>query len=143
MPLGASMSDRLFRQHRQRGVIVDGLDTGNLVQRTTVTVVGVFAEADIGDHKQLGYGSFDRPYRLLDDALVRHRIAAEPVLDFGNAKQQDATQAELLALGRSLNQPIDRNLVLSRHRRDFLLDSLAAANKHRLNQVGRVQAVAS
>ncbi len=50
---------------------------------------GVLAEADVGDHGEVGMGLLEGTDRHLHDALVVIGAAAALVLDRGDAEQQD------------------------------------------------------
>ena len=87
-------------------------------QQAAMTVVGVLAQADVGDHQQLRMRLLDRPRRELDDALVVVGTAADGVLLGRDAEQQHRRQAEGrgfagLAHGLADRQPVDAG-----HRRD-------------------------
>ena len=54
----------------KRGIVVDVDPAADLRQGAAMAVVGVFAEAKVGDHQQLGRGLPGEADRLLHDAVV-------------------------------------------------------------------------
>ena len=51
-----------------------------------MAVIGVFAETNIGDDEKLGQLAFDLADRLLNDAVVVVRLAADRVLVLGQTE---------------------------------------------------------
>ena len=95
MPLGATMSapalgmaDGLLAEQLERRVVVDVDSAASLVDHAAVAVVGVFAEADVGDHEQVGRGFLRGFDRLLHDALVAAGIAARRRLSFAECRTE-------------------------------------------------------
>jgi len=76
-----------------------------------VTVVGIFAHADIGDHHQLRHRLFDGANRFLNDAVGRVSVGAERILGLGNAEEDHRRDAEGLDLLRLGDDMFDRLLV--------------------------------
>ena len=74
---GLGVADGLLAEQLERGVVVDIHPAGVVVDHAAVAVIGVFAEADVGDDEQVRRGVLRRLHRLLDDAAVAVRIAAE------------------------------------------------------------------
>ena len=64
------------------------------VSTPAVAVVGVLAQADVGDHEQLGVRGLDRARGELHDALVVPGAGALGVLLGGDAEQQHGGDAE-------------------------------------------------
>ena len=54
--------------------------TGPVLDHAAVAVARVLAQAHVGDHEQIGDAVLHRPHRLLDDAVLRVRLAAARVL---------------------------------------------------------------
>ena len=104
-------------------------------QRAAMAVVGVLAEAEVGDHQQLRRLPLGQPDRLLDDPVVGRRRRAAGVLVLGDAEEQDRRDAQLGHLGDRLAQPVERELILARHRRDLAPQVLAVIDEQRIDQV--------
>ena len=131
----AGVADRLLGQERQGRVVVDVHPPAPLGQRSAVAVVGVLAEAEVGDHEQLGRVPLGQPDRLLDDPRLVRRRRAVRILVLGNAEQQDRRDAQLGDLGHRLAEAIERELILPRHRRDLAPEVRAVIDEQRVNQV--------
>jgi hypothetical protein len=118
----------------ERDVVVDravGADDA------AVAVRGVGAEADVGDHDQLGVGLLDRPHGELDDALVVVGAGARLVLLGGDAEQQHRRDAELLDRAGLLDRVRDRQPLDAGHRLDRRAAVGAELDEQRLDEVCR------
>ncbi len=102
-----------------------------------MAVRGVLAEADVGDHGQVGVGVLQRPDRHLHDPLVVVGAAADLVLGGGDAEQQQRADPGGGDLAGLLDQVGDREALDARHRLDLLADPLAGDDEGGLDQVGR------
>ncbi len=76
---GARLADGRAREQLERRVVVDRL----AVQHAAVPVARVLAQAEVGDHEQVGVRGVDRADRLLDDAVVVPGAGALLVLGAG------------------------------------------------------------
>ena len=72
-------------------------------QATAVAVVGVLAEADVGEDEQLGVRGLDRARGELDRAVVVPGAGAVGVLLGGDAEEQDGRDAERVGGARLLD----------------------------------------
>ena len=63
-----------FGEARVRPLLAPG------VEHPAVAVVGVLAQADVGDHDQLRHRLLDRAHRLRDDAVRREVLFADRIL---------------------------------------------------------------
>ena len=104
-------------------------------QRATVAVVGVFAEAQVGDHQEIGRDSPGDPDRLLNDPVIARGGRAACVFVLGDSEEEDRRDAQLGRFGDGFAEPVERELVLARHRRDFAPKVLAVINEQRIDQV--------
>ena len=129
------MADGLLDQERQRGVVVDVDAAADFGQRTAVAVIGVFAEAQVGDHQELGRDSPGDPDRLLDDAVIARGGRAACVFVLRDSEQEDRRDAQLGRFGDRFAEPVERELVLAGHRRDFTPEVLAVIDEKRIDQV--------
>ncbi len=130
---GLGVGDRGFGQQLDRDVVVDLA----LADEAAVAVRGVLAEADVGDHGQVGVGLLERPHRHLHDALVVVGAGAGLVLGGGDAEEEDGADAGGGDLGGLGDQLGDREALDAGHRVDFLADVLAGDDEQRLDQVRR------
>ena len=96
---------------------VASLSTSPSAMHAAVAVVGVLAQADVGDHHQVGHRLLDRPHRLRHDAVVAIRLRAGGVLLLGNAEQDHRRNAEVAHRPALLDGAVDRQLRDARHRR--------------------------
>jgi hypothetical protein len=78
------------------GVEYDSLADLVSFDQAAVTVIGVLAEADVGDHAQLGDGLLHRGHAALDDSIRRVGAGAARVLRRGNAEEDHARDAEVM-----------------------------------------------
>ena len=65
-----------------------------VVEQAAVPVVGVLAEADVGDDDQLGLRLFEGARRLLDDPIGYPCAAAFRVLRRGQPEEEDRRNVE-------------------------------------------------
>ena len=127
------LGDRGARQQLERLVVVDHAVGA---QHAAVAVARVLAQAQVGDHEQLGMGGLDRARGELDHALVVPCAGALLVLVGGQPEQQHAGDAE-----RRRRSPPPRRRRRSRGgRRRASRDrrpplSAAPNHEHRVDQV--------
>ncbi len=98
-------------------------------------VIGVLAEADVGDDAQLGRGALRRGDRALHDAIRRVGARAARVLLFGNAEQDDGRNPEIRDGLRLFGDLIGREPEDAGHRPDRLAHAAAAHGEEREHQV--------
>ena len=84
------MAHRHARQHVERGVV---RHLAAVVQQAAVPVVGVRAQADVGDHHEIRGGRLDRPHGLLHGTVGGMGCRRLRVLAVGHAEQQHAANA--------------------------------------------------
>ena len=92
---GAGVADGLLGQERKRGVVVDVDAAADFGQGAAVPVVGVFAEAEVGDHQEIGRDSPGDPDRLLDDAVIARGGRAACVFMLRDAEEDDCRDAQI------------------------------------------------
>ena len=101
----------------------------------TLSVVGVFAQAEVGDHQDLGcdmLGDFDG---LLHDPVITTGGRAVCVLLLWDAEEEDCRNAQLGRLDYGVTKPVQGDLKLAGHRRDFPAQVLAVINEERIDQI--------
>ena len=96
---GPGVDHGLPGEQLQRGVVVDVHPAGDSLERPAMAVVGVLAEADVGDHQQLRRGLLGDPDRLLHDPVVARAADARGVLVLGDAEEDDPRDAQFGDLG--------------------------------------------
>ena len=105
-------------------------------QRAAMAVVGVLAEADVGDDQQPGRLPLGRagspPGR---SPRRRERGRAARVLVRGDAEEEDRRDAQLGDLGDRLAEAVERELVLAGHRGDLAPQVRAVVDEQRVDQV--------
>ncbi len=78
-----------------------------------------------------------RAKRLLHDALVFQRAGAGRVLVLGDAEEDERPDAEFAGRADFVDERIDAELVVARHRGDLLPDAFPGPDEQRQDQVAR------
>ena len=120
----------------ERRVVVDDAVGA---QHAAVAVARVLAQAEVGDHQQVGVLGLDRARGELDDALVVPRARALLVLARREPEQQHGRDPERGGLAGLLHRVADREVVDPRHRRDRRPAVGAVHDEHRVDEVPRGQ----
>ena len=108
------------------------------LRHAAVPVVGVLAQAQVGDHDQLGVRLLDRAGGELDDAvIVVIGAGALGVLVRGDPEQDHGGDAERGGAARLGHRLGDREPVDPRHRPDRLASLDALGHEQRVHEVGR------
>src|SRR5207244_268258 len=68
---GLRVTDRRPRQELHGWIVQDARDGSIVMDYSTMTVVGVSAEADVRDDQQLGQFLLQQAHGLLDDSIPR------------------------------------------------------------------------
>ena len=97
----------------------------------------VLAQADVGDHDQVGVGLLERPDRHLHDALRIVGAGAGLVLGGRDAEQDHGADPGRLELGRLGDQLGDREALDPGHRGHRLAHPLAGDDEQGLHEVAR------
>ena len=146
MSLGATTSapacglrDRGAGEQLERRVVVDPTSPP-VAQDPAVAVVGVLAQAHVGDHEQVGVRGLDRARRELDDALVVPGARAHLVLGRREAEEQHGRDPELRRRTGLLDRVVDREVVDARHRGDRRAPFAPRDDEHRRDEVRRRRA---
>ena len=129
----------------QGGIVVHHALVSPLFQDDAAVAVGrVLAEAAVSRHHQIRHGLLDCANGTLDDALRMPCLASNGILSLGQPKQDDRRDAESgdhLGLTGKL---VDREMELSRQRRNLATHPLARAHEERKDQVvGRERGLAN
>src|SRR5436190_1809884 len=133
---GACVGERLLSKNRHRGIIGHFA----VLDNTTMTMVRVFAEADVGNDKKFQLCSANRFNGELDYALGAEGAGAAWVLGFGQSKKNDPGNPERLNLAAFLHNLIDRLLVNAGHGADFLANLGTRTHEQRIDETRRSKA---
>ena len=128
---GLGVADRHLGEQFERHVV----DDLAVLHHPAMAVVHVLAQADVGDHDQVGCLVFDGAHGELHDALGVVGAARRRVLVRGDAEQQHRRNAETLDLAHLGQQVADRELLATGHRGDRPLDVLSVRDEQRVDEV--------
>ncbi len=126
------VEDIAFRERRIGPAAVAG------VQNAAVAVVGVFAEADVGDNEKLWQPVFEGASGLLDDAVRIEVFKSHRVFRGGEAKKDHGRNAQSGCFGRFRDRIINRKLVDTRHGWNGAADVSTVSDKEGVNKIGWV-----
>ena len=88
-------------------------------------VIGILAEADIGNDHQVGEPFLDRAHRFLNDAVLGVGTRSQGVLLVGEPEQDDGWNMHIGGGLHRVDQVIEGLLIVSRHRGDRVADVFA------------------
>jgi hypothetical protein len=77
-----------------------------------------FAEADIGDHEEIGEGFFEGANRSLDDTVFGIGLGSDGVFDGGDSEEEDGVDAVGVSVGGLLEDGVFGELGDSWHTGD-------------------------
>ena len=100
-----------------------------------MAVAGVLAEAEVGDHDQLGVRLLDRLGRELDDTLVVPRPGPFFVLGGRKPEQEHRWNFQLRRLASFGHGVRDREPVDPGHRRDRFTPVDPVRDEHRIHEI--------
>ena len=118
-------------QPLERGVVVDRAVAG---QRSAMAVVGVLAQARVGDRDERDLEVAQATQGLLHDAVRRPRTRPVRVLGIGQAEQQHAADAQLGQGERVADGLVGRHALDPGKRVDRLADVATGADEHRRDE---------
>ena len=104
-----------------------------------MAVIGVLAEAHVGDDDQFGRRLFEGANRLRNHAAGTEVVASAPVLFGGNAEEYHGRDAQFENGFGFGGQLVHRELELPRHGGDGPALPLAVAHEDRVDEVCRGQ----
>ena len=108
---GFHMRESLACKQFQRGVVIHI----PVFDYPAMTVIGIFAHADISDHRQSRNLLFEGTDRFLDYACLGIGVAADRVLGLWNPEQQHRRDAQVPCLFCIRHDMLDRLLIDPRH----------------------------
>jgi hypothetical protein len=115
----------------QGAVVVDFL----ALEHAAVPVVGILAEADIGNHDHFREPFLHGPHRFLNDAILGIGAGAQGVFAVRQTKKNDGRNVLLGSFLNVLHQVIEGLLKVPRHGWDRVFDVLAPDGKQRQNEI--------
>ena len=98
-------------------------------------MVGVGAQAHVGDDHQVGHPGLEGTHSLLHHAVIGVGGGGHGILLIGDAKQQHATHAGLVGSAGLLHHQVGREPGNSRQRVNRLADSLTGDGEHGQHQL--------
>src|SRR6266699_4537666 len=104
-----------------------------------MTVRRVLAQAHIGDQEKFANILANGAQRLLNDAVLVVGVGSVLVLFRRNTEKQNPADARLLCVAGKLDGIVDRYMVLTGHRADFVADVLSRAHEDRVDHGFRRQ----
>ncbi len=104
-----------------------------------MAVVGVLAHADVRHDDELRARVLQRANRLLNHAVLGEALRAVRILRARDAEEENRLHAERRELARLAREPIDRQLLDARHRRDRVPNAVAWDDEDRMDEVGRLE----
>jgi len=127
--------------HRNAGQQIKGCVVVDRIasDHAAMTVVGVLAQADVGDHHQIGHLVFDGFYSSLHDAVFGIGLRAQSILALWDTEQNDGWYAKFAGLFGRFDDVIDRQLRMTRHGGDRIFHIFAVDGKQRQDQVVYMQ----
>ena len=120
----------LLSENRKRGVVHDFA----VFDYAAVAVVGVFAQADIGDHDEIELGFANAIDGTLDDAVLLQRTFATRILCFRQSEKDDAGNSEAFYSAAVFDDAVGGLLKDSWHRADFLANGSSRAHEHGIHK---------
>jgi len=100
-----------------------------------VAVARVLAEAQVGDHEDVGHLVLDLLDGPLDDPVLPKGARGVLVLLVGDAEEHHRRDAQVLRLLHLLEQAIDGHLEVAGHGLDGLLHALARDDEERVDEI--------
>ena len=100
-----------------------------------MAVGGVAAEADVGDHHQLGDPFLELPHRLLDRALGGGGLGAGVVFPGGQPEEEDRGHPQVQGGFGLLHQKVRGQAGHAGHGRHFLAHPAARGREHGVDEV--------
>jgi hypothetical protein len=100
-----------------------------ILDQATVTMVGIFAEADVRDYAEVVDFILYGRYRSLNDAIHLVSTTSPGILGAGNSKEHDSWNTQIRDSLRLVDDLVDGETAHSGHRNDRLANSTALNDK--------------
>ncbi len=104
-----------------------------------MAVIGVFAQAHIGDYQQIGNRLFDCTDGLLHDSFIQVSLAPDRVFVLRYAEQYHCGDSESVDFLAFAHRAIDRQLRDTGHGRDRLCLVFSRSDKERVDKISRLK----
>src|SRR5438067_2463645 len=128
---GLDVRDGGAREQVEGRIVLDGA----VLDHAAVAVARVLAQADVGDHEQVGHRVLHRADGLLHDAVVRVRLGTAGVFPGRDPEEQHAGDPHAGGILALLDQLVHGEAVLTRHRHDGLAYAAAVHDEQRIDEV--------
>ena len=100
-----------------------------------MTMIGVLAEAEIGDSHHRGHRIAQRPHGPLHDSIVAPARTPHRILPVRNPEEDHPPDPEVGDLSNLLHEHVDGVLIDPRHRGDRAPNPFASHDEERLDQI--------
>src|SRR5262249_36629796 len=117
---------RLLSENFQRGIVGDFI----VFDDAAMAMVGVFAEANIGDDQQAQFRLANGFDGALHNAVFSQRTCTSRVFRFRESEKDHPGDAEVLDFAAIFGNAVGRLLEYAGHGTDLLSDAAAWADKH-------------
>ena len=120
-----------LRQKFKRRVVIH---IAIFLDDTAMAMTHVFAKAHIGNHEQFRELHLDATHRTLHNSVVIVSGRSDFILIARISEQKNRLDAKRDAVFKFLQNFVNRETKLPRHRRDFFLDTLPLYHEHRVDE---------
>ena len=124
------MGNSNLSQQRQCFIVVDG---AAVLQHAAMTMLGVFAQADVGNDNQFGIFCFNQLAGLLYRLVHIPAAAADSILVGRYAEEQYSGNTQLNNLVNTFHNAVDRPVVVAGQRFDFMFNVFAGNDEKRID----------
>jgi hypothetical protein len=136
---GIGVADGGAGEEIERGIVEDAGLRSALIDDAAMAVGGVFAEADVGDHEELGQGFFEELHGLLDDAVAMPCARSAVIFTGRKPEEQHGGNPKIECRGGVLNQFIWGKLKDAGHGGDGLTQFFAGPDEEREDELPGIQ----
>lgn len=127
---GLSVGYGNLSQQRQSFIVVDG---AAVLQHAAMTMLGVFAQADVGNDNQFRIFCFNQLAGLLYRLVHIPAAAADSILVGRYAEKQDSGNTQLNNLVNAFHNTVDGPVVVAGQRFDFMFNVFAGNDEKRID----------
>ena len=127
---GLSVGNSNLSQQRQSFIVVDG---AAVLQHAAMTMLGVFAQADVGNDNQFRIFCFNQLAGLLYRLVHIPAAAADSILVGRYAEEQDSGNTQFNNLVNTFHNAVDGPVVVAGQRFDFMFNVFAGNDEKRID----------